>query len=656
MLVFRCHPWFVQRPASPRPAWKTRCGTAAVPLSSTSSSDDQVQVSPVEAPDSSCDLVGFSTTEASSINGVEGVPGSGGIMPKRLLARLLRHYPNGKIFNFDAVGELQSSDSSEDDGRLLVPVVADEPTSTHERIDGPTWGTAPRKQSERRFSRLNEGALIHQAFLSARSVAFIPVWDSRKERWLAGGFIYTLAPTRTFSAEGDLSFLMAFAKLVATEILNAETLQANKAKSDALGSLSHELRSPLHGVILSTELLNDTDLSVFQGNATHTIETCCRTLLDTIDHLLDYSKVNSFAAKRKHETGSKSPKLRKRMLSDQFSKKLYSNARLDSLVEEVAESVFAGFNFQHMSVRQLSKQYKPKYTDITAHNRLDSAQAMEQLGPTLDGAGEQRLHFGDVSVCVSIDPSCNWMFHLQPGAIRRIVMNLFGNSLKYTARGSIRILLSQQPSASKCPKMERIVRLTVQDTGKGMSEDYLRHKLFKPFSQEDELAPGTGLGLSLVKMITSQLRGQISVESQVGVGTTIAVTLPLEQALSSSDVSLDIPEDIGEFEEQVRDLKGLRVHLSGFESQETGDVRAIVEDICHLWLHLDLVSDQQAQQTMPDIVLWSEDALPESFGQIEQLAKTPNVVVCQDALVAYKRFSTYEDARQGGIFDFISQP
>lgn len=86
---------------------------------------------------------------------------------------------------------------------------------------------------------------------------------------------------------------------MAAEFYNIDTSQTNQARSDALGSLSHELRSPLHGVILATELLNDTDLTVFQGNATHTIETCCRTLLDTLDHLLDYAKINSFAMQRK---------------------------------------------------------------------------------------------------------------------------------------------------------------------------------------------------------------------------------------------------------------------------------------------------------------------------------------------------------------------
>ncbi|KJZ72253.1 hypothetical protein HIM_08395 [Hirsutella minnesotensis 3608] len=621
-------------------------------LSSTSNSDEQLPMSPVEKPDASCELLGFSTSDASSVNAAEFNRGEG-LMPKRFLAKLLRRYPNGKIFNFDAVGELQTTDSPEDDGTLEALT---EVSSTHRSLGRSDSTTARVQQPGRRFRRIREGALIRQTFPAARSVAFVPVWDLRRERWFAGGFVYTLTHMRVFTVEGELSFLKAFANLVATEVYNLETLQADKAKSDALDSLSHELRSPLHGVILGTELLNDTDLSVFQGNATHTIETCCRTLLDTIDHLLDYSKVNSVAAKRKQEASATPPKLRGRAGSDQSGKKLYSNARLDRLIEEVAESIFAGYNFQHMSVRQLSKQGRSTTHATRAHNRLDTAQAMEQLGPNFDGEGEHGLHFGNVSVYVSIDPTGDWMFNLPAGAIRRIVINLFGNSLKYTARGAIRISLSQEKTSAKRLKEERIVKLTVQDSGKGIGEDYLRHKLFKPFAQEDELALGTGLGLSLVKTLLSQLRGRIFVESQVGVGTTITVTLPLEQ----SSQAIDLSPDDREFEEHVRELKGIRVRLSGFESRGSragiADGRAIVEDICRNSLHLDLVSNEQAQQLTPDLVLWSDDALPDSFEKIAQLSKTPNVVVCQDALVAYRRFTTYEFVGQSSILEFISQP
>lgn len=173
------------------------------------------------------------------------------------------------------------------------------------------------------------------------------------------------------------------------------------------------------------------------------------------------------------------------------------------------------------------------------------------------------------------------------------------------------------------------------------------------FSQEDDLTPGTGLGLSLVKMITSQLRGQISVESQLGIGTTITVTLPLEQSLQASKIPVELPDDDRAFEEQVRELTGLRVGVSGFESHWSGDGRTLVEDICRRWLHVDLVSDHEKA---PDIVLRSQDALPQSPEQITQLAKTPNVVVCRDALAAYRLVTVYEKVGQGRIFEFISQP
>ncbi|OAR01695.1 hypothetical protein LLEC1_06685 [Akanthomyces lecanii] len=625
-------------------------------LSSTSGSDDQAM--PLhEAPDVMSDVLGFSTTQASSINGTQ-LAHTVGKLPNRFIAKLLRRYPNGKIFNFDAVGDLQPSDSSDDEGKGTGRST-DVAGSTHNEDGDDTNGLQKSSKNRRpgRFSRQREGVHIHRAFPGARSVAFFPMRNSKRERWLAGGFIYTLAPTRVFSVEGELSFLRAFERVITAELLSLEQAQADKAKSDALGSLSHELRSPLHGVILGTELLNDTELSGFQGNTTHMIETCCRTLLDTIDHMLDYSKVNSFASKNIEgplASTAKRPGMRQKLKSNQFGKKLYIDARLDGIIEEVAQSVFAGFNFQHMSIRQLSKHATSEFSDTAAHNQLDLTQAMEQLSPTLGTLAEQMFQLGRVSVYLCIDQGCNWMFHMQPGAIRRIFMNLFGNALKYTQSGSIRVSLTQHPNALNHASAERLVKLTVQDTGKGMSKDFMQHRMFLPFSQEDELTPGTGLGLSLVKTIVSQLCGRIHVKSQIGVGTTVVVSLPLEQSSQSSDTLITLPEEDKVYEEQLRELKGLRIRILGFDESEAGiDGRAIVESICRDWLQLELVLDHAS---FPDIVLRSASALPETFEQSADLAKTPNVVVCKDALTAYQRLRTYDTAGQGAIFEFISQP
>jgi signal transduction histidine kinase len=643
------------QPFVEEPAATTRASSAS------SGSDDLTTVSPVDSA-IMCETLGFSTLDASSINGVT-LNRNQGTIPKQFLAKLLRRYPNGKIFNFDAIGELQASGSSEDDAVLVTGADEISSTQTDDARDVDNSTGTKRKQVNKLFSRIKEATLIHLAFPAARSVAFVPIWDSKRERWFAVGFMYTLTPTRVFTIEGELSFFKAFTKIMAAEIYSLETQQADQAKSDALGALSHELRSPLHGAMLSTELLNDTELSIFQGNATHTIETCCRTLLDTIDHLLDYAKINSFAEKRRQGVSAAAPGLRKRAASGQFGKKkLQSNVRLDGLVEEVAESLFAGFNFQRMSIRQIAKQGgRLRYTDTAANNQLDSARAMEQLSPTIGGGGEREKALGNVMIYVSIEPACDWMFNLQAGAIRRIVMNLFGNSLKYTASGSIRISLGQEATPEKANRRrgERLVKLTVQDTGKGISEDYLRHSLFKPFLQEDELQPGTGLGLSLVKSIVSQLRGHITVESQVDVGTTISVTLPFEQ----SPPAVQLVDEDALFEEQVQDIMRLRVRLYGFESWDNnarvGNGRGILEDICRHLLHLELISGEEAQRLAPDIVLWSEDTLPgnlETTSQHHQLSGAPNVVICQDALVAYERFMTCQRLGQDGVFEFISQP
>lgn len=66
-----------------------------------------------------------------------------------------------------------------------------------------------------------------------------------------------------------------------TEVSRLETIQADQQKSDFIGSISHELQSPLHGILASLEFLNDTHVDSFQKSLTSTIKTCGRTLLDT---------------------------------------------------------------------------------------------------------------------------------------------------------------------------------------------------------------------------------------------------------------------------------------------------------------------------------------------------------------------------------------
>jgi len=140
-------------------------------------------------------------------------------------------------------------------------------------------------------------------------------------------------------------------------------------------------------------------------------------------------------------------------------------------------------------------------------------------------------------------------------------MNLFGNALKYTDKGFIQVKLSAEPLPTKNKPGKSRVTLTVTDSGRGMSADYLETQLFQPFAQENSLTPGTGLGLSIVKQIVESMGGEIDVQSEKGKGTQIRVCMSLTHAprsLESLEQSL--------IASTARKTNGLKVGFVGFEA------------------------------------------------------------------------------------------
>lgn len=248
--------------------------------STASSSNDDLPKgnSPLSAgePVAYCDVFGYSTTGASSIDGAASFS-KHTLVPERLLKSLLRRYPAGKIFSFDTDGLLLSGGSDTDDAKHPLPP---------RQKPSPPSDTKTKRRTNWPFSTLEgQAQAVTALFPGARSVAVFPLWDQIKERWFAGGFIWTASPFRLFSTEGELSYLRAYATTVMGEIHRLNALNSDQVKGDFLSSLSHELRSPLHGVIAAVDLLHGTTLDVFQGDAIHIIEMSGRTLLDTLDHV-----------------------------------------------------------------------------------------------------------------------------------------------------------------------------------------------------------------------------------------------------------------------------------------------------------------------------------------------------------------------------------
>lgn len=89
------------------------------------------------------------------------------------------------------------------------------------------------------------------------------------------------------------------------------------------------------------------------------------------------------------------------------------------------------------------------------------------------------------------------MVRVDRAGLRRVLTNLYSNSLKYTTEGSIVISLREAASQPSLPSSSSLVKveICVADSGKGISKAFQK-QLFLPFSQEDVLQPGAGLGKS----------------------------------------------------------------------------------------------------------------------------------------------------------------
>jgi signal transduction histidine kinase len=107
-----------------------------------------------------------------------------------------------------------------------------------------------------------------------------------------------------------------------------------------------------------------------------------------------------------------------------------------------------------------------------------------------------------------------------PLRLRQILLNLLTNAIKYNRRGGqVRINLQLRPNAQVC--------LAVQDDGAGMTTAQI-DRLFQPFERlgRRDDAGGWGLGLAIAQQLARSMHGSITVESQVGAGSTFTLLLP----------------------------------------------------------------------------------------------------------------------------------
>lgn len=474
-----------------------------------------------------CNILGFSTRRRSSLRGhapYEELKH----FPETVLRRLLKRYPHGKVFNFEEDGSFSSSESDHMASGLSDADMTPQKFGAHER-----------KAHRKRLSREAEAKAILSVLPKARSVFWFPLWDQSKERWFSGSMVWSTLPTRVLCPVEDLTYLAAFGNNVMAEVSRLSAQVLAQMKTDFISSISHELRSPLHGVLASVEFLQETSLGEVQTDMVDNIQASANVLLDTLNHVLDFSKVNrksknkglpsAFRPKRSKKSAPRSDP--ERQILDNTVEDI---ANVCVLSEEVVESIYAG---RSINKRTFDAGYRQK-GDRPPSGSLSSP----------------------VTIIMDVNYHPSWKFEIDAGAWRRILMNLFSNALKYTTAGFVQVSLQVESDAlSRSKKSRSILTLRVKDSGKGISQEFLKHRLFKPFVQEDSLATGAGLGLSIVRHIVHDLGGEISFASEQGVGTEATVRIPLTSLPARKTIEKDL------LVETRSETKGLKFSLEGFD-------------------------------------------------------------------------------------------
>ena len=238
------------------------------------------------------------------------------------------------------------------------------------------------------------------------------------------------------------------------------------------------------------------------------------TILEDITHLREIDRLKSeFIATASHE-------LRTPLTSVQMGVHLLLEGALGELTDSQNEVLQAcrqdceRLDKLMRDLLDLSKieagESQPQLATVSARDLLNTA--VKELRPQVETKGLK------LSVDAPVTLPRVMVDRLQ---VERVVSNLVINALRHTKQGEIKISAEQR---------DNYVAVSIQDTGSGIPSEYLPHIFDKFVQVPDAPTGGAGLGLTISKSIVEAHGGQISVQSQVGRGTTFTFTLPLALA------------------------------------------------------------------------------------------------------------------------------
>ena len=323
-------------------------------------------------------------------------------------------------------------------------------------------------------------------------------------------------------------------------------------------------------------------------------------------------------------------------------------------------------------LREAGKSLLSILNDILDFSKIEAGRLEVsncEFDPTslVEGVGEILSPHADsknILLSTFIDPRIPPIVTGDPLRLRQILLNLGGNALKFTNKGSVTIradFLSHTDDKVS-------IRFTVVDTGIGIPESSI-DRLFEPFVQVDGSISrrygGTGLGLSISKRLIDMLGGNIEVASSVNVGSTFSFTIALQAtkrcstAQITNSFHIDAAQStviIVDDDAQLKDCITKYCDCFGFKAEscctaseaitciekarkDRGTITIIVDGARHSQLALDLFEREfygQENQSQSIILLTTKDLRVETEALLpKDLAKTLTRPVRRNALKYY---------------------
>ncbi|MDE6943382.1 MAG: response regulator, partial [Lachnospiraceae bacterium] len=237
--------------------------------------------------------------------------------------------------------------------------------------------------------------------------------------------------------------------------------------------------------------------------------------------------------------------------------------------------------------------------------------------------------------------------------MNQVFINLLSNAVKYTPAGGTITFRIMQKTTFRHGYGDYI--FTIKDTGIGMSEEFVKH-IFEPFERETTVTrsgiQGTGLGMAITKNIVEMMNGKITVESEMGKGSTFTVEFSLKL------------QDVEKNAEQIKELEGLRAMVVDDDFNICESVSKMLQQlgIRAEWTTSGKEAAYRAKTALEEgnsyhtyIIDWQ---MPEMSG-LETTRKIRSLIgndVPIIILTAYDWSDIEEDAKAAGVTGFCAKP